>query len=297
MSDKYTSPSRKVFMVFTYLIFVIYGLMCLLPMINVLAMSFSSSSAVAAGDVLFWPVGFTLASYQFVIESVEFLRAFWISIQRVAIGVPLNMLLTILVAYPLSKENKDLSGRQIYVWFFIITMLFNGGLIPLYMVVRAMGMLDTIWALLIPGALPIFNMVILLNFFRNLPKEIEEAAFIDGASHMRTLTTIILPLSVPSLATLTLFAAVFHWNSWFDGIIFMNRPENYPLASYLQTVIIQASNLIQNLTMADAQRFAAISDRTARSAQIFIGALPILAFYPILQKHFMAGIVLGSVKG
>jgi len=294
---QYKTPSRKVFLVLTYIFFVFYALICLLPMINVLAISLSSSGAVAAGRVGLWPVDFTLQSYIFVIETPAFIRSFWIALQRVAIGVPVNMILTILVAYPLSKSEKELSGRTVYTWFFVITMLFSGGLIPLYMVVSMTGMLDSIWALVIPGALPVFNMIILLNFFRNLPREIEEAAYIDGAGHMRILVKIFLPLSVPALATLTLFSAVFHWNSWFDGIIFMNRPENYPLASYLQTIVVQFGALTQALTMADAQRFAGISDRTARSAQIFIGMMPILMAYPFLQRYFMSGIVLGSVKG
>lgn len=153
-------------------------------------------------------------------------------------------------------------------------------------------MLDTIWALTLPNAVMVFNIVLMLNFFRNLPKELEEAAFMDGAGHWSILIKIYLPLSMPSIATILLFTIVYQWNEWFYGIIFMNRPENYPLASYLQTVLIR-SDMIQDAAL---NEMAALNDRTAKAAQIFLGALPVLAVYPFLQKYFAKGITLGSVK-
>jgi len=172
--------------------------------------------------------------------------------------------------------------------------LFSGGLIPYYMVIKSVGLLDSIWALVLPGAVPVFNVILLLNFFCGLPKELEEAAFIDGAGYFRTLAKIILPLSTPSLATILLLTVVTHWNSWFDGLILMNSPEHYPLQSYLQTIIIQKD--FSELTDLNAEALRDISDRTVKAAQIFMGALPILVVYPFLQKYFMKGIVLGSVK-
>jgi len=196
----------------------------------------------------------------------------------------------------LAKEVRQFRYRTAYAWAFVFSMLFSGGLIPMYMLIRSLGMIDTIWALVLPGAIPVFNVVLLLNFYRSLPKELEEAAFMDGAGHWRTLWTLYVPLSLPALATIGLFATVGHWNSWFDGIIYMNSPDNYPLQSYLRTVVVQRD--LSSMTYTEAlQESRQISDRTLKAAQIFLGALPILLLYPFLQRYFMQGIVLGSVKG
>ncbi|WP_419872332.1 carbohydrate ABC transporter permease [Candidatus Pristimantibacillus sp. PTI5] len=286
--------SRRLFVGFNYVFLTLLGVLCILPLVHVLAVSFSSSSAASAGYVKLWPVDFTLESYKYVLGKEEFFQSILMTLKRVAAGLIINMVLTVLVAYPLSKEVQKFRGRTIYAWVFVFTMLFNGGLIPLYMTVKYTGMLDSVWALVLPQAVPIFNMILLLNFFRGLPKELEEAAFMDGAGHWTTLWKIFVPLSAPALATITMFTMVFHWNSWFDGLIFMNSPDNYPLQSYLQTVVIQ-----QNFTSASLETIAElqkISDRTFKSAQIFLGSLPILLVYPFLQRFFLKGIVLGSVK-
>lgn len=284
---------RKLFIGFNYVFLSLAAILCLLPLVHVLAVSFSSSQAATAGLVSLWPVQFTTSSYEFVLAKPAFLKSIGVTLQRVLIGVTVNMVLTVLIAYPLSKEVKKFPHRTLYVWFFVFTMLFNGGLIPTYMTVKYTGIMDTIWALVLPGAVPVFNVVLLLNFFRGLPKELEEAAFMDGAGHMTTLIRVVLPLSAPALATIGLFATVGHWNSWFDGLIYMNSPDHYPLQSYLQTVVI---NRDLSLTATDLKSLAEVSDRTAKAAQIFLGALPILLVYPFLQRFFMKGIVLGSVK-
>ncbi|WP_438351361.1 carbohydrate ABC transporter permease [Paenibacillus sp. FA6] len=287
--------SRKLFLILNAIILTCLAAVCLLPLINVLAVSFSSSHAAAAGLVKLWPVDFTLASYKHALGKSEFLEAFFVSLQRVGLGYAINMTLTILIAYPLSKENSALGARSVYAWFFIITMMFSGGLIPMYMTVRSVGILDTLWALVLPGAVPVFNVILLMNFFRNLPKEIEEAAYMDGASHWRVLWSIYLPLSKPSLATITLFTLVAHWNSWFDGLIYMNSPANYPLQSYLQTIIIAVDPSIVSATeLINTQQ---VSDRTFKAAQVFLASFPVLMVYPFLQKYFMKGLVMGSVKG
>ncbi|HIS75228.1 MAG TPA: carbohydrate ABC transporter permease [Candidatus Merdivicinus excrementipullorum] len=292
-----TTPARRVFMVCNYVILTITAACCLLPFINLLAVSFSESSAVAAGDVTFWPVGFTLDSYKFVASSDKFLRAFVISIIRVILGVAVNMLMMVITAYPLSRDNKQLAGRNIYAWFFVITMLVGGGLIPTYLVIVKTGLINSIWALILPGALPVYNMVILLNFFRELPKELEEAARIDGASFWSVLWKIILPVSKPALATVGLFCIVSHWNSWFDGLIYMNTPRMYPLQSYLQTMIMNPEQMLQAAGSDYTKLLAMVNARTSRAAQLFLGALPILCVYPFLQKYFTTGLVMGSVKG
>ncbi|HZG84548.1 carbohydrate ABC transporter permease [Paenibacillus sp.] len=277
----------------TFLILV--ALLCVLPLIHIVAVSFSSSTAAAAGYVKLWPVDFTLASYEFTGGREGFWRSMLVSLQRIGIGTPLNLLLIIMVAYPLSKESKNFRFRLVYAWIFFMTMLFNGGLIPWYVTIKELGLLDSIWALVLPGAVPVFSIVLLLNFFREVPKELEESAVIDGASQWTTLWRIYVPISKPAIATLALFSMVEHWNSWFDGLILMGNPANYPLQSYIQTIVIQQN--FSAMSREDILNMAMISDRTLRASQIFLGSLPILAAYPFLQKYFVKGIVLGSVKG
>ncbi len=290
----HNSVSRKIFVFFNALFLILLSLSCLLPFIHVLAVSFSSSYAAMTGGVKLWPVEFTTKSYEFVVQKSEFIRALGISFIRVVLGLFVNMFLTVLTAYPLAREKKDFRGRTLYVWIFVFTMLFSGGLIPWYLTIRAAGLINSIWALVLPGALPVFNVILLLNFFRGLPNELEESAFMDGAGHWRILWGIYIPLSIPALATILLFTIVGHWNSWFDGLILMNSPRNYPLQTYLQTLVIQSNSTI--LSQASARLLKSISDRTVKSAQIFLGALPVLLIYPFLQRYFMTGLVLGSVK-
>jgi len=289
------STGARLFSAFNAVFLIALSLLCIAPLVHIAAVSLSSSSAVTAGWVKFWPVDFTLDSYRFVMTRGEIWSSMWVTLQRVALGGGLNLLLTILIAYPLSKESATFRSRTGYAWFFFFTMLFSGGLIPWYMVIRQLELLDSIWALVLPAGVPVFNVVLMLNFFRQLPKELEEAAFMDGAGHWTTLWKIYLPAALPALATVSLFAVVWHWNSWFDGLILMNRPEHYPLQSYLQTVIMQRDmTFIQHLSRAE---LAIVSDRTIKSAQILIATLPIVFVYPFLQRFFVKGIVLGSVKG
>lgn len=289
------SKGQKIFNVFNVIFLLAAALSCVLPIVHILALSFSSNNAASAGFVKLWPVQPNVNSYMYVFKRAQFWRSFLISFERVGMGVVINMLLTILIAYPLSKESHRFKARTVYVWIFFFTSLFSGGLIPGYMLVYSLKLIDTIWALVLPGAVPVFNVILLLNFFRQLPLELEEAALIDGASHWRILWRIYVPTSTPALATLVLFCAVGHWNSWFDGMIFMNRPEHYPLQSYLQSVIVMRDlSLVGNDAWRDLME---ISDRTVKAAQIFMGALPILLVYPFLQRYFVKGIVLGSVKG
>jgi len=289
------SMGRKLFLVANCIVLLGAALLCILPLINVLAVSFSSKAAAAGGYVKLWPVDFTIASYRYALSKPEFLDGFLVSVKRVALGYGVNMLLTILTAYPLAKERSTFRYRHFYAWFFIVTMLFNGGLIPTYMTIKETGLLDSIWALVLPGAVPVFNVILLMNFFRNLPKEIEEAALIDGAGHWRILWRIFCPLSMPAIATITLFTVVGHWNAWFDGLIYMNSPANYPLQSYLQTIIITPElNAVSSNELLDMSE---VSDRTFKAAQVFLAALPVLVIYPFLQKYFMKGLVMGSVKG
>ena len=225
--------------------------------------------------------------------SPTFLRSFYISVLRVLTGTSLNMTLIILTAYPLSKTPRAFRGRTIFIWFFVFAMLFDGGLIPSFLVVRSLGLLNSLGALILPNAVPIFSVILMMNFFRNVPKELEESAVIDGASHWRVLWHIYIPLSLPAIATLTLFSAVNHWNAWFDGLIYMTDSANYPMQTFLRTVIVTLDLTHVGINPQDLQR---LSDRAIRGAQIVVATVPILIVYPFLQRYFIAGIKLGAVK-
>jgi putative aldouronate transport system permease protein len=288
------SFGRRAFIIINITWLIIFSVICLFPYIHIIALSLSSSSAATAGEVVIWPVDITFKSYEFLVGKSQFIRSFLISMERVALGLIVNMGLVILIAYPLSKENRRFKSRSVYVWFFVFTMLFNGGLIPTYLTVKTLGMIDSIWALILPTAVQVFSVTIMLNFLRGLPKELEESAFIDGAGHFTFLFRIALPLSLPALMTLSLFSIVFHWNSWFDGLIYINDDTNYPLQTFIQKSIV--TDTLQFMRSNRASVMKAISTRTVRAAQILVSSVPVLIAYPFIQRYFMSGIVLGSVK-
>ncbi|NIK78400.1 putative aldouronate transport system permease protein [Paenibacillus castaneae] len=287
------SPAYRVFNTFNTILLIVLSLLCVIPLLHVFAVSLSAKAAADANIVGLWPVNFTLDAYKKTTNNPIFLNSMWIAVERTVIGTLLTLFLAFLAAYPLSKENSAFRGRNIYAWMFVFTMLFNGGLVPFYMVIQKIGLMDNFWVLVLPGAVNVFLTILMLNFFRGVPKELEEAALIDGAGHFRTLFSIYLPVSLPAIATLALFSMVFHWNSWFDGLLYIGNPKQYPLATFLQTVIIQRDMSSMSMNPAD---LALISQKTVKSAQIFIGALPILLVYPFLQKFFVKGLVMGSVK-
>ena len=295
------SPSRKVFMVFNIIILTVMALSCILPFINVLAISFSGQIPVTENRVGLWPVEFTTAAYEFILHSPAFLVATWISVQRTVLGVALNLLLIVLTAYPLSKTKTEFRTRAFFSWFFVITMLFHPGLIPSYLIVFNTGLMNSLWALILPTSLPVFSMLVVMNYMRGLPKELEEAAYMDGAGHINTMIRVILPLCKPTLATVTLFSFVHHWNSWFDGMIFMQRVELYPLQTYLRTLIIQPEAFFRNMSVVGGEQISMllglINARTTAAAQLLLAMVPIMLIYPFLQKYFTTGLVLGSVKG
>lgn len=287
----------SIFDIVNLFILTIIALSCIIPFIHILAVSLSSRSVVSAGWVSFWPMDFNAYSYEYVLERDQFWRSFVITLERIALGGSLNLFLVLLLAYPLSKDSKEFVSRSFYAWFFFITMLFSGGIIPLYVIVSQLDMMGTIWALTLPGAVPVFNIILMLNFYRQIPKELSDAAYLDGASHWTTLWRVFIPCSLPAIATITLFTLVGHWNSWFDGLIFSTRPEQYPLQTFLQTVLI-AGDLMKSSASPDVlKRLLEMSDRTLKAAQIIIAVIPILMAYPFLQRYFVTGLVLGSVKG
>lgn len=284
------SKGYKAFTFFNTIFLIIVALLCLLPLLHLLAVSLSDKAAANGNLVTFLPVNFTINAYSKTFTNSTFLTSIWISLKRTFLGTILSMFLITTAGYALSKEFR---GRNFFMWFFVFTMLFSGGLIPNYILVTSLGLKDTIWALILPGAFGAYNLILIKNFFSTIPISLEEAALIDGASFFTVFRKIYLPLSLPGLATVGLFIMVGNWNSWFDGILYMSSTDKYPLASFLQTVVVQGN--MQDMQL-DADSAAAMSERTLKAAQIFIGALPILSVYPFLQKYFVKGIVMGAVK-
>jgi putative aldouronate transport system permease protein len=290
--------SRKLFLIINVFFITVVTISCVVPIWNLFCMSLSDSAAVSNGSVGIWPVNFTTSAYKMAMSNTAFWTSLGITGERLLIGVPINMLLIIMSAYPLSKSELIFKARKYYIWVFVVTMLFSGGLIPLYVVVSKAKLVNTVWALVLPGAVPVFNVILLMNFFRSLPNEIEESALIDGASQWTIMWKIFLPLSKPALATIGLFVILQHWNAWFDGLIYVNDPARYPLQSYLKTVITDTRAALAQMGNADElmEQFN-VNDKNLRAAQLFISMIPILIVYPWLQKYFTTGIVMGSVKG
>lgn len=286
---------QKIFSVVNFFLLTMIALSCLLPLMNILALSLSSTEAAAGGEVTLYPIGFNLIAYKNTMQRQAFWQSFLNSLIRVGIGVPLNMILTILAAFTLSRREDKLMGRKIYVWFFLLTMLFNGGLIPWYLTIRATGLLNSMWALILPSAVQVYNTILLVSFFRGVPYEIEEAAIIDGSGPMGVLTNVYIPCSVPAIATLTLFCLVNHWNEWFSGQILMNKMEKYPLMSYLQ-VLLHLSKNLEKLSEKEIEELLKVNLRTFNAAQLVIAMLPMLLAYPFFQRFFITGLTLGGVK-
>ncbi|URJ45418.1 carbohydrate ABC transporter permease [Paenibacillus polymyxa] len=278
-------------------IVILLALICLLPLWNIVAISFSSSEAVSANAVGLVPVNFTTAAYTKIIDDVQFWRSFGISVLRVVLTLILNMILIILMAYPLSKSKREFRGRNIYMNVMIFAMLFSGGMIPSYLLIKNLDMLNTIWSLVLPGAVPIFSVILVMNFFSAVPKALEEAAFIDGANPLQVLLKVYVPVSIPALATVALFSIVGTWNDFFSGLIYMTQVSNYPLMTYIQSLNVNIAELLQSGTnSAQLSNLTEISNKNLNAAKIVVAVIPLLLIYPLLQKYFVTGIVVGSVK-
>jgi putative aldouronate transport system permease protein len=271
-------------------------LSCVLPILHILALSLSGSIAGMAGVVGLVPVGFTVESYVYLIEKRDFFHSFFVSLFRVGVGGALSMALTLLCAYPLSKPAYKFPQRKYYMIFFAVTLFIGGGLIPTYMVIKSLKLLNSYWVLILPCAMNVWNVILMMNFFRSIPPAMDEASVMDGAGQWTVLVRVYLPMSLPALATLTLFTAIFLWNAWFDGIIYLNEPRKYPLASFLATQLLNKNKILSNMTTEQLALLNRLSDKSLRSAQLFLAMTPILLVYPFLQRFFIKGIVVGSVK-
>ena len=294
---KYMTRGMKIFRVFNYIFITLVSLSCFLPLLNTLAVSFSSPVAVSTGKVYFWPIEFTTTAYEFALKGGRFMRALQVSALRCLLGVSINLFMMITTAYPLSKSRQRFGARNYYMVFYVFTILFGGGLIPYYILVNQLGLLNSIWSLVLPLSEPVYNMIILMNFMRGLPHELEEAAMVDGAGIIRTLVNVILPVLTPALATVGLFSIDYHWNDWLTGALFMHDPKNYPLQTYLQTLLTNFSELLRQSGSDYYSLLSRMNEQSGRAAQLFLALLPMLIIYPFVQKYFTTGLVMGSVKG
>ena len=280
-----------------YIIVILLGLGCLFPLLNIVAISLSGSAAVSANKVGILPVDFTLIAYDKIVSDGQFWRSFMISVIRVFLALLLNLAVTVPMAYAMTKSKKEFRARNIYMNLLIFAMLFNGGMIPTYILVRNLGMLNSIWALVLPGALPIFNVILLMNFFLGIPKSLEEAALIDGASPFQVLLKIMIPCAKPCLATVSLFSIVGSWNDFFSGLIYMQKLEDYPIMMYIQSLNVDIQQLLKSgASSSTLENVTELSNRNLNAAKIVVAVIPLLMIYPILQKYLITGMVMGSVK-
>ena len=280
-----------------YVIVLVLGLICLFPLLNILAISFSGSAAVMANRVGVLPVDFTLTAYNKILLDEQFWHSFMLSVIRVILTLALNLALTIPMAYAMTKSKKDFSARNIYMNLLIFAMLFNGGMIPTYILVRNLGLLNSIWSLVLPGALPIFNVIMLMNFFLGIPKSLEEAALIDGANPFQVLLKIMVPCAKPSIATVSLFSIVGSWNDFFSGLIYMQKVKDYPIMTYIQSLNVDIQELLKSgVTSTTLENATELSNKNLNAAKIVVAVIPLLMIYPVLQKYLISGMVMGSVK-
>ncbi len=288
--------SDRIVSVISYVTVTVLMLTCLLPIVHTLALSLSSKAAATAGLVTLWPVNFTMAAYQAILKDKQFFTSFLVSVERVALGGGLNVLFCIAMAYPLSKSKKLFPQRNVYMWFMVFTMLFSGGMIPAYLLIGKLGLMNTIWSLVLPSAVPVYNIILLMNYFKGLPNELDEAARIDGANPWRIMVSIFVPLAKPCIATIALFSIVGHWNAFFDGAIYINEASKMPLQTYIQQLVVNM-NVSTSLSPQEQLQLAEVSGKSFNAAKVFVTMLPLMVLYPFLQRYFVKGIVLGSVKG
>ncbi|RAU91463.1 carbohydrate ABC transporter permease [Paenibacillus sp. YN15] len=286
------SPAEKTFEIANILFLLVMCAVMLIPILHVVAGSLSSKNALTHSLVGIWPVEWTMENYKVVFTNTTFWRAFSVSVFLVIAGTLVNILMTVITAYPLAKTG--LKGRRAVMLFIIFTMIFSAPLIPSFLVVKALGLLNTIWALIIPSALSAFNMILCLTFFRSLPEELFEAARVDGMNEYRILFRIAIPLSVPILVTLLLFYAVGHWNSYYSAMLYISNAALRPLQLYLYSIVAQAS--MADLSGSAEDAMMDLSPQGLQMATIIVATVPIVLIYPFIQRHFIKGALIGSLK-
>ncbi|EAZ87575.1 carbohydrate ABC transporter permease [Lysinibacillus fusiformis] len=289
------SKGDRAFTIFNYIFLAIVAVVVLYPLIFVLSASLSNPEYVISGDLWLWPKEFTVEAYEKVFQNPDIINGFINTLKYTFFGTLLNIVMTICAAYPLSRRN--LKGKGFIMAFMVFTMFFSGGLIPTYLLIRDLGMINTFWVMIIPNAVAVWNIIIMRTFFQSIPYELEESAMIDGAGNFRILWSIVLPLSLPVMAVMVLFYAVGHWNSYFQALIYLQDQDKFPLQLILRQILIQgqADDMIQ----ATSESFLAqkLSVEGLKYAVLIVANLPMLMLYPFLQRYFVKGVMIGSLKG
>ncbi|RTE10285.1 carbohydrate ABC transporter permease [Paenibacillus whitsoniae] len=268
-------------------------LVCLLPFLHIISISLSSKHAILSDLVTIFPRGWDFNAYGIVFQDTRMLWSMGLTIVLTVTYTTLSMIMSICAAYPLTKER--LKGRKFFMLLIVFTMFFSGGLIPEYLLVKQLGMLDSLWALIVPGMISAFNLIILRSFFSSIPASLEESAYLDGSSHIGTLTRIILPLSMPALATLCLFYAVSRWNGFMDALFYITHAEMYPIQLKLYQVVM--NSMVTDLTAQEGASQIESVPESLKAASIMFATTPILIVYPWLQRYFVSGVMIGAVKG
>ncbi|GAA4832520.1 carbohydrate ABC transporter permease [Paenibacillus vulneris] len=290
------SRADKGIEILIYIILALVTASVLYPLVFVLVASISSPEMVIRGEVWLWPKGLTMVGYERIFQNKEILSGYTNTIAYTLVGTAINLVMTVAAAYPLSR--KDFYGRNVFTALILFTMFFSGGMIPTYLLIKKLGMLNTFWALVIPSAVSVWNIVIMRTFFQNsIPNEIQESASIDGCSNMQTLVRIVLPLSAPILAVMVLFYSVGHWNAYFNALIYLTDRAKYPLQLILREILVQGQ-MQEMVDVSDSTLAKSVMDAEAiKYAAVIVANLPVLLLYPFLQKYFVKGIMVGAIKG
>ncbi|MFX3650885.1 MAG: carbohydrate ABC transporter permease [Paenibacillus sp.] len=293
-SRLYNSPAGKVFDIFNYVMLGILGILTVLPFLYIIGNSFATEAEITSRQFFLIPKVFSFSAYEYIFSSSTIFRSIGVSIFITVAGTLVNLFFTLTMAYPLSRS--DFWGRNVMMNMVIFSMLFGGGMIPTYLVIRGLGLLDSYWALMLPGAISAFNLIVVKNFFQQMPPGLEEAARIDGCSDLGVLWRIVLPLSKPVIATFALFYAVGHWNNFFSALLYISDSDKWPLQVMLRQIVLLSQASVGDMANMDPN-FVQPPEQSIKMAVIVVGTIPILLVYPFLQKHFAKGVMLGSIKG
>lgn len=290
-TKKKVSKSEQILQVIIVLFLLTFSAMCLLPFLNILGSSFATSGEISTRPFILIPKTFTLDAYRYILSTPTIFRSVGVSIVITVLGTFVSMTVTSFMAYALSR--KYLHGRRFFNFLVVFTMLFSGGMIPGFLLVKQLGLIDSIWSLILPGTVSAYNMIIMRNFFQGIPDSLEESAKMDGCSNLGVFFRIILPLSLPSIATISLFYAVAYWNSYSGAILYINTPDKWPIQLLLRQIVIVSSGMNADASAVDVVPPA----QSIKMAVIMISTLPMLIVYPFVQKYFVKGAMVGSVKG
>ncbi|BFH66627.1 MAG: carbohydrate ABC transporter permease [Paenibacillus dendritiformis] len=279
-----------------YMIFfllLIFALLILIPFWNVIMISFSTPKEYADNPLMMFPRNPTLASYKALFEDGSILAGYWNTLKLLIVGLPLSLFLTSSMAYALSRSKFP--GKKMIFFLVLFTMIFNGGIVPLYLIMKSLHLTGTLWSVILAGSFSAFNMILMMNYFQSLPESLMESARLDGAGEWRILFSVVLPLAAPIMATITLFYGVAYWNSWYDAMIFLRKADQLPLQNVLRTIIVESQTNASNASSVDAVGKQAFSTGM-KMAAVFVTMVPIMCFFPMLQKHFAKGVLTGAIK-